>query len=517
MQDVILHGDCLELLKTLESNSVDSLVCDPPAGIAFMGKDWDNFSDKKPRNGQAERDAYRAVDLSRPGYANSHGTTPTAKERTAFIDFMTAVMAECLRVVKPGGHALVWALPRTSHWTATALEDAGWEIRDVITHTFGSGFPKSHDISKAIDKQAGAEREVVSTHRTKDIRRNVQRDQEIGWNTRQGKLGTGAPTTYMEHAITAPATPDAQRWSGYGSALKPASEHWILARKPLAAANLASNVLAWGTGGLNIAATRVGTSSTPRKDPHNGNLVKAHMEMRPWMERRIEEGLPLKGDFAGDQGRWPPNFLLSHSADCTPLVCSESCSVAALDEQAGERKSGAGDKGNKHTRGIWGNAGTFSHEYEIDIGANVSRFFPVFYAAKASRRERNAGCEALPVQAQHRNGAGLGEGHHPEAPTIEGTHHPTVKSLALMSWLVRLITPPSGTVLDCFAGSGSTLVACVQEGFHFIGMEQDASYIEIAKARIAHAQREQKPAKPRAKITRLPKRPKAVEQLAMFA
>lgn len=205
----LMHGDCLEQLKTLADNSVDSLVTDPPAGIAFMGKEWD-----KDKGGRKE-----------------------------WVSWMTGVMSEALRVMKPGAHGLVWALPRTSHWTATALEDAGFEVRDVITHLFGSGFPKSLDVSKAIDKAAGAEREVVGenpNHRGESQTRNM-------YTKALGQDGS----------VTAPATDDVKKWQGWGTALKPASEHWILVRKPCSEKTVAANVIKWGTGALNIDASRI--------------------------------------------------------------------------------------------------------------------------------------------------------------------------------------------------------------------------------------------------------------------
>ena len=184
----LYNGDCLDYLKTHPDNMFDSIVTDPPAGIAFMGKDWD-----KDKGG-----------------------------RDAWIAWMTEIAEECLRVLKPGAHALVWALPRTSHWTATAWEDAGFEVRDRVSHLFGSGFPKSHNISKAIDKMAGAEREVIG------INQNVKGRTIREIETLNVGAGAGNDTS-----ITAPATPEAQQWDGWGTALKPCMEDWWLLRKPI--------------------------------------------------------------------------------------------------------------------------------------------------------------------------------------------------------------------------------------------------------------------------------------------
>jgi len=195
----IRHGDCLELMADISGNSIDAMVTDPPAGIGFMGKSWD--SDK---GGSDE-----------------------------WIRWMEQIMLECLRVLKPGGHALVWAIPRTSHWTASALDNAGFEIRDVITHLFGSGFPKSHNISKAIDKAAGIEREIVGPK--KDV--NGRTKAIENWSLKGGKPHSGrcmseAKTKCSDNFETRPATPEAKQWDGWGTALKPAAEFWILCRKP---------------------------------------------------------------------------------------------------------------------------------------------------------------------------------------------------------------------------------------------------------------------------------------------
>lgn len=223
------HGDCLEVMRSLPENSVDAVVTDPPAGISFMNRSWD--SDKGGR--------------------------------TQWVSWMTDVMAECLRVLKPGGHALVWALPRTSHWTATAIEDAGFEVRDVITHHFGSGFPKSANISKYLDKMAGAEGEVVK-----------QFDATYGINKTRVAQGY-RPNEVAPSVHRAPATDLAKQYDGWGTALKPASEHWILARKPLIG-TVAANITQWGVGGLNIDGCRI--AHTPGAEGVWGR----HAERKSW-------------------------------------------------------------------------------------------------------------------------------------------------------------------------------------------------------------------------------------------
>jgi hypothetical protein len=211
---VLLEGDCLEHLKELETNQFDALLTDPPAGISFMGKEWDD--DKGGRD--------------------------------HWVSWMSDVMRECLRVLKPGAHGLVWAIPRTSHWTATALELAGFEIRDVVTHLFGSGFPKSLDISKAIDKSKGAEREVVGkkpiAYADSNCWSEPNKNVDVGgFGSNDNCYGNDSEEwSVKNNPITAPATDLAKQWQGWGTALKPASEHWILIRKPLSEKTVAKNV-----------------------------------------------------------------------------------------------------------------------------------------------------------------------------------------------------------------------------------------------------------------------------------
>jgi hypothetical protein len=429
--DTILCGDALETLRGLPDASVDAIVTDPPAGIAFMGKGWD---------------------MDKGG-------------RREWIAWLAAIMAEALRVVKPGGHALVWALPRTSHWTATALEDAGWSVRDVITHINGQGFPKSADISKHIDRMAGAQRAITGKRPDHTISRK--------WREAEGR--TDLPTTLLN--ITAPATDAARQWDGWGTALKPASEHWILCRKPLADATIAANVLAHGVGALNIAASRVAANGEylrrPVGQPQNAYEWSRHAN-------------PMRGQVTSEPaGRWPPNVLFTHSLWCAPNgACAEDCPVAALDAQSGNRPGSHRQRPTHSTNAAFG-GGRYDNTSCYGDTGTASRFFPTFrYQAKASRAERNRGCEGLSVKSVHRYGAGLGQGQHPESPVIERNSHPTVKPLALMTWLITLITPPDGIVLDPFAGSGSTCVAAKQGGWRYLGIEQSAEYVAIAEARL---------------------------------
>lgn len=357
----VVHGDAAIVLRIFDPNTFDSMVTDPPAGIHFMGKDWDS---------------------SKGG-------------RDKWIDWLHGVMLEAFLVMKPGAHGLVWALPRTSHWTATALEDAGFEVRDIITHLFGSGFPKSLDVSKAIDKQFGVEREVVT--RTK---------QRCGVFAHSG---SGIEQDIFDYSavITAPATPEAKQWDGWGTALKPASEYWILVRKPIEE-SVASNVLEHGVGGLNIDECRIET------DEKLGRNNKARFNGTSYIVQRKD----LIIDNSTGKGRFPANLVLSHHPDCSKQKCVADCPVRMLDEQIG----------------------------------GVSRFF---YCAKPSKKERGI-----------------------------FNDHPTVKSIKLIRYLTRLITPPKGTILDPFAGSGAIGCAAVLEGFDYVGIEIDEGSHELATERL---------------------------------
>lgn len=434
----LLNGDCLEVMKALESASVDSLVTDPPAGISFMGKDWDG--DKGGRK--------------------------------QWIAWMTEVMRECLRVMKPGAHGLVWALPRTSHWTATALEDAGFEVRDVVTHLFGSGFPKSLDVSKAIDKAAGAERTVVGSGK-RSQKRAASGLEHRPWMDEQ-EAG--------EFSITAPATDAAKQWQGFGTALKPASEHWILVRKPCSEKTVAANVLKWGTGALNIDASRIGVAdSDPNKRRATGKEGGA--------DSIFGVGNSTRGATLA-QGRFPANLVFSHTPYCTDAICDLECAIKALDGQSGISKSTGGNSGmanlDQRTLGKFKGAPTGQNPGKGDVGG-ASRFF---YCAKISKSERNAGCEDMIKEVRRsdaRPNSGDSSGKFPDHDSRErsGNHHPTVKPKKLMTYLIRMVTPPGGIVLDPFMGSGSTGVAASEAGFPLIGVERDAEYFAIASQRIA--------------------------------
>jgi site-specific DNA-methyltransferase (adenine-specific) len=358
------------------------------------------------------------------------------------------------------------------HRITCAIEDACFEIRDTLQWVFGSGFPKSLDVGKAIDKAAGAEREVVG---------------DSPFSGRRPRPGNG-PTIHMPSAatITAPATEAARTWHGYGTALKPAHEPITLARKPLDG-TVASNVAKWGTGGIDVDGCRVGDGkrvpASPRRAAHSGFL-----------------GALANADgttgFDPNVGRWPPNLLIGDGA---AEVIDGMSGVRSYSPQtfSGEQPHDSRARATSYGFVTGGAASGKSRNAYRDGGA--SEFFPTFcYVPKASRREREAGLAEAGIEPMTRadvtgreeGSDGLG----PRAGTrqrgeIRNTH-PTVKPIAIMQWLVRLVSPPrslSPLILDPFAGSGSTGVACVREGVRFVGVELDERHAAIARARIAHA------------------------------
>jgi DNA modification methylase len=452
-----LHqGDCLETLRNLADNSIDAIVTDPPAGIAFMNKAWD-----KDKGGKKQ-----------------------------WIAWMQEVAAECLRVLKPGGHALVWALPRTSHWTADAWEEAGWEPRDKVYHAFGSGFPKSLDIGKALDKAAGAEREVVG------VSNHIHsRGANTAFPKRPGeKEQLSEQTAERGNTITAPATPEAQQWDGWGTALKPAVEEWWLFRKPFKG-TVAGNVLAWGVGGLNVDGCRV-----------------EHSDSIPVFKKRNESSLNAYGNGLNNgnrtgehhtSGRFPAHLTHDGSEEVLAAfpVTSSGVILPHHNDMRGEGHQsttyGVFKVNPNKARGI-GDSGSAARFFQsCPLGREDIEARRLFYQAKASKRDRDEGLEGF---EEKRRGVGdtrpsgdfnerLGpraDGSERSAPTGRNTH-PTVKATPLMRWLCRLITPPGGVVLDPFCGSGSTGKACMFEGFRFIGIDLYQEHIDIAEARIKWA------------------------------
>ena len=418
---VLWLGDCLASMRLMPDNSVDSIVTDPPYGLSFMGKKWDY-------------------------------DVPSVE-----------VWGECLRVLKPGGHLLAFAGTRTQHRMAVRIEDAGFEIRDMIAWVYGSGFPKSHDASKAIDKQAGAEREVLSERVN---RSSFDPDSEGGGGFQRGTIQQ-----------TNPATEAAQKWQGWGTALKPALEPITVARKPLIG-TVADNVLAHGTGGLNIDGCRVAGEMRPVM-VRTQTLVSASSTESP------TSGATSNGDVT-TLGRWPANLIHDGSDEVVGLFPvttsgggekhpkSKSTFMASTEREAYKGTSSGGDTGS------------------------AARFF---YCAKASKRDRDEGLarfQAKAVAFGNQAQAELKRGNldHDDGKSgmnkvkMRQNSHPTVKPIDLMRYLCRLVTQPGGVVLDPFMGSGSTGKAAKLEGFEFVGCEMSAEYFEISRARIEAASKE---------------------------
>jgi len=405
--NIIIKGDCIEELKKFPDNSIDAIITDSPYGLEFMGKDWDKF--KKGLN----------IGGGTTGIGTPFGRSkPLVSlyqlnriEKQGFQDFTFLWASECLRVLKPGAYLLSFGGTRTYHRMVCGIEDAGFEIRDCIMWVYGSGFPKSLNIGKQIDKIQGT-----------------------------------------------------SEWEGWGTALKPAVEPIVVARKPLSEKNVALNVLKWGTGGINIDACRVGTEggSINEGEPNYKNNVYGN-------------GMGGLKQVADNIGRFPANIILDEEAG------------KMLDEQAGNKgafapvKSGQKEWGGEiyHKFNTSGDDGkTF---YDNGKLGGASRFF---YCAKASNSERNNGCDNLPIKDPD-NRDDIGKGIYTEkgiAP--QKNNHPTVKPIKLMEYLIKLISRENAIILDPFLGSGTTAIACLKTNRKFIGIEKEEDYIKIANARI---------------------------------
>jgi len=480
----LLLGECLEKMKEMESNSVDSIVTDPPYGISFMNKKWD-------------------YDI------------PSVE-----------IWEECFRVLKPGGHLLSFGGSRTFHRIAVNIEDAGFELRDTLMWIYGSGFPKSHNIGKAIDKRGGnnlLSNEIAEKLKEARISRNItlkQADEmfcdgttNYSWFEGRPKgtripepdvflkivnewpemkeyydktfpaerevvdtitkarsfdnayaiPGLGSETKYVDLEITTPSTNEAKQWEGWGTALKPAHEPIIMARKPFKG-DVASNVLKYGTGGINIDECRVGDDEISTHNAPKGTFAGGE-------ENRGSDTSSYKTHV----GRWPANVLHDGSEEVLELFPD----------------TGGGTYRFNPTRNR-GNT-PFFEEKDVDCSprnapdsygdkGSAARYF---YCPKASKKDRNEGCEDLEekeikvqmVQSEGRKDAGTNN----RFP--RQNNHPTVKPTELMRYLCRLVTPKNGIILDPFMGSGSTGKAALLEGFSFIGIEMDEEYFEIAKRR----------------------------------
>jgi site-specific DNA-methyltransferase (adenine-specific) len=399
----VIVGDCRISMAEMETASVDSIVCDPPYELGFMGKSWD----------------------------------------ASGIAYDLEVWRQALRVLKPGGYLLAFSATRTYHRMTCAIEDAGFEIRDCIGWHYGSGFPKSLDVSKAIDKAAGVERPIIGLN-------PAHRPREYEWIG-----GAGGKTAMRPEHKTGPATDDARRWSGWGTALKPAWEPVVVARKPLEG-TVAANVLKYGTGAINVDGCRVASSDALVRPPIDRNDNVAY-----------GKGLGV-GVQVEPAGRWPANVILSHNPACGE-ECAPGCPCAAMDAQSG---------------------GDGASRFFSNLPIEADDLVPFFYTAKPGRSERDEGCEDLEAKTSRSamNAAnGTGERRDGAPSPVRSNHHPTVKPVSVMAWCIRLVTPPGGLVLDPFTGSGTTGVAARREGMRFVGCELSEEYAEIARARIRQA------------------------------
>jgi site-specific DNA-methyltransferase (adenine-specific) len=408
----LILGDCLDKLKELEDNSVDSIVTDPPYGLSFMGKQWDY-------------------------------DVPSQE-----------IWEECYRVLKPGGHLLSFAGSRTYHRMAVRVEDAGFEIRDQIMWVYGSGFPKSMNIGKAVDKKLGNEREVVGEGGTMPIQSSGKRNTEDSSKVEKFERKTQI------------ITKGNSEWEGWGTALKPAHEPIVMARKPFKG-SVAQNVLEWGTGGINIDESRIGNETITT----NGYGDKGFVAQEGYKPSTHE-------------GRFPANIIFDEEAG------------KILDEQSGISKS-SGGRAYQNTNDMY--SGGWSSKDEGlkqdpgfgDVGG-ASRFF---YCPKTSKTDRNEGLDAFEEKQTVGGGGGIGN-YQDDVNSASGKFgsekapskntHPTVKPTDLMLYLIRLVTPKGGTTLDPFMGSGSTGKAAVRGGFDFVGIEREEEYMEISTARIQY-------------------------------
>lgn len=420
----IINNDSLIALKDYPGNYFDSVVADPPYGMG-----------KEPNPNDVMRDwiekGYHEIKNGK-GFMN--------KKWDAFVP-QPILWKEVFRVLKPGGHLLSFCGTRTYDWMVMSLRFAGFEIRDSIVYWhYGSGFPKSMDISKALDKKAGAERKVVGIRQHPTLKDKTKID-------RQGISQFHANNSIKdEWPLTEPSTEQAKQWGGWGTALKPASEPICVARKPLSEKTIAENILKWGTGGINIDGCRIEL---------NGDY-KSKANGRPSLTGLDDNYNPSSANQSDTQGRFPANVIFDEE------------SGRILDAQSGHLKSGNvspdGFKGdyNAQVFGKYASALIKPETVYADEGG-ASRFF---YCAKSSKSERNKGLEIR------------------EDSSISGNFHPTVKPLKLISYLVRMVTPPNGIVLDPFNGSGTGAIACKIEGFNYVGIEKEKEYCDISEARI---------------------------------
>ena len=449
----ILTGDCFEVLPTLEANSVDAIVTDPPYALGFMNRKWDTFTPAnaariRQQSGDREIDA-RNPNLKGRGHRPAFGAAveydrrPGANAR--FQEWCREWAAQAIRVLKPGGYMLVCMSPRTQHRAVCGFEDAGFEILDQIKWMYGQGMPKSVDVGRAIDMDICEEPGRHWMRKLPEEKKRLPND-HVCAETEAGR-----------------------EWAGWGTGLRPCYEPVCVAKKPTEG-TIAGNVQNYGTGGMNVDACRLDTK-TPEREIGQGGAGYS----KGWQADSRQH--------IGVLGRWPPN------------VAMDEAGAAMVDEQSGQSVSRPRkeDSGGRVDTSQWRMPGG---ESNLNDRGGASRFF---YCQKTSRNEREEGCEHLPIKSageltggRAEDSEGIKSGRAGAGRSSGGrrNHHPTVKPIKFMRWLVRLVTPPGGTVLDPFFGSGTTGIACELEDFSYIGIEKEVEYVPIAEARIAHARKQ---------------------------
>lgn len=519
----VIEGDCIEVMRTFPANSVDAICCDPPYGLAFMSQEFDD--PKHMEKVLSSQSSTGAGVVSKPGIGDrevgwpsnagwnafrcnncnklSHGGSPCQCEEPDFVpadnrwrvyqDWTELWAKEAYRVLKPGGHLIAFGGTRTYHRQAVGIEDAGFEVRDLLEWVYLSGMPKSRDISKDIDRMAGAEREVVGKQTVRDIRRQPGRP--VGWGL---NAALREKDEYIERDVTTATSDEAKQWSGYGTNLKPAHEPILLARKPLVS-SVARNVLQYGTGALNIDGTRI--------------PVKPGEE---YIVNTFDEGAKPFGDAVGEaytsrtetKGRWPSNVLLTDAEVFDdPNIGGV---VGGGSRSSGVMKAGTSRNSRSIDYGKMPDVANLADTYGDSGG--VSRMFIIPKAAR-SEKEPDFNPEALEDSNSLGPMAGRGEpglkcrkcnrwkvsgspcrcdepDFEPQPftrPKVKNDH-PTVKPIDLMCHLVRLICPPGGVVLDPFLGSGTTAKAAILEGRQWVGIERDPHFAKIARSRLQGTQ-----------------------------
>lgn len=431
-------SDNIAYLKTLRDNSVDAVVTDAPYGLG-----------KEP-NVTRMLQAWITV-----GYLEVPGSGFMNMRWDSFVP-QPNFWKEVFRVLKPGGHILCFFGTRTYDWGVMAIRIAGFEIRDQLQWIFGSGFPKSLNVSKSIDEKMGAERKVIG-------KRTDGRYASMGTDIAGGNYMSGSPGKMEIGIITEPATDEAKQWEGWGSALKPANEPIVMARKPIEKGlTIVENVLKWGTGGINIDASRI------KGEPPHHNYGRTSGSKSFVGESEGSFDTP-------NIGRFPANVLFDEEA------------AKLLDLQSGELTSGAMTKSYKYTNNgnsMGAPAGASKQIHESNSGF-ASRFF---YVAKPSQAERNKGLENFENKKRDESReAGNVGGDNPRNRGVNEVQnfHPTVKPVLLMRYLVNMVTPIGGLCIDPFTGSGTTGIACILEDIGFTGVDSEQDYIDISNARMA--------------------------------